>query len=62
MAGSKMEEAREMWQTMETSMGVIEMLRKPWWESRAREAREESRLGSWDCGRRVRRIGWRKVE
>lgn len=36
MTGSKREEARDVWQTMETSMGVMEMLRKPWCESRVR--------------------------
>jgi hypothetical protein len=61
MAGSKRDVTREVWQTIETSMGVMEMLRKPWWESSVRLRRSESRLEGWDWGRRVCRIGLRKI-
>jgi hypothetical protein len=67
MAGSKSVVARELWQTMEHSMGVMLRLRKVWWlllvsMVRLRRSAAQERSEAWFWGRRVWRIGWRKVE
>jgi len=55
MAGSKTVLAQIEWQTMEHSMGVTEMLRKPFWESGLRPSGVLR-------GRKTWRMGWRKLE
>lgn len=61
MAGSKTDVAQAELHTMEHSMGVTLMLRKPWrWSSMVRESALLG-LGFWLGGRRTFRIGWRRL-
>ena len=67
MMGWKTLRAQEAWQTMETSIGVMEMLRKRCWWSEVRPSSSCSgewweMLTAWVWGMRVRMMGWtRKV-
>jgi hypothetical protein len=61
MAGSNTDSAQAELQTMEHSMGVTLMLRKPWlWFSMVRASKPFRLVGSWLGGRRTLRIGWRR--
>lgn len=62
MAGSKTDFAQAELQTMEHSMGVTLMLRKPLlWFATVRSS-PALLLGSWLGGRRTLRMGWRRLE
>jgi hypothetical protein len=61
MAGSKTDFAQAELQTMEHSMGVTLMLRKPLlWPSMVRSAPALC-VGSWLGGRRTFRMGWSRL-
>lgn len=70
MAGSKTVAAQEEGQTMEHSRGVMEMFRKvqvsSWWWMAVADDDEDGELfnggNGWLGGRRIWRMGWRKVE
>lgn len=61
MSGRKWVVEREVWQTMEASMGVMDMFRKGFSGvvSRVRFEVDVEREVGW--GRRIRRMGWRRV-
>ena len=69
MAGSKTRRAHELGHTIEHSMGVTLMLRKPWRWSAVRAAKASASESSsllpgparWLSGRRTWRMGWRKL-
>lgn len=66
MAGSKTAQAQEEGQTTEHSRGVMEMFRNvvsSWWWRKLPTGGEGVADGNgWLGGRRICRMGWRKVE